>query len=160
MMTVVSVANYPVVMATAPPTVDVAALASSLRLSVTRLARTLRRESATDVSPTLMAALATVETHGPMTPGDLAAHEQIRKPTVTRILGSLVERGLVERTPDPLDGRVAWIQATPAGRKLLSRVRRRHAEYLARKIKRLPPEELQTLERAALILDRITERPV
>ena len=74
-MTVVSVANYPVVMTTAPPTVDVAALASSLRLSVTRLARTLRRESATDVSPTLMAALATVETHGPMTPGDLAAHE-------------------------------------------------------------------------------------
>ncbi|HSH32811.1 MAG TPA: MarR family transcriptional regulator, partial [Actinomycetota bacterium] len=117
-------------MATAPPTVDAAALASSLRLSVTRLARTLRRESATDVSPTLMAALATVETHGPMTPGDLAAHEQIRKPTVTRILGSLVERGLVERTPDPLDGRVAWIQVTPAGRKLLSRVRRRHAEYL------------------------------
>jgi DNA-binding MarR family transcriptional regulator len=160
MMTVVSVANYPVVMTTAPLTVDVAALASSLRLSVTRLARTLRRESATDVSPTLMAALATVETHGPMTPGDLAAHEQIRKPTVTRILGSLVERGLVERTPDPLDGRVAWIQITPAGRKLLSRVRRRHAEYLARKIKRLAPDELQTLERAALILDRITERPV
>ena len=74
--------------------------------------------------------------------------------------GSKGATGLEKRTPDPLDGRVAWIQVTPAGRKLLSRVRRRHAEYLARKIKRLPPDELQTLERAALILDRITERPV
>jgi DNA-binding MarR family transcriptional regulator len=146
-------------MSTAPPVLDVAALASSLRLSVTRLARTLRRESAIDVSPTLMAALTTVETHGPMTPGDLAAHEQIRKPTVTRLLGSLVDRGLVERTPDPLDGRVSWIQVTPDGRKLLSRVRRRHAEYLTRRLKQLAPYELQTLERAARILDRITERP-
>lgn len=158
-MTLVSVANYPGCMPTAPPILDVPAIASSLRLSVTRLARTLRRESAIDVSPTLMAALATVETHGPMTPGDLAAHEQVRKPTVTRILGSLVERGLVERTPDPLDGRVSWIQVTPEGRKLLSRVRRRHAEYLTRRLKRLSVDDLQTLDRAARILDRITERP-
>ena len=146
-------------MPTAPPATDVAALASSLRLSVTRLARTLRREADTDVSPTLLSALATVESHGPVTAGDLASHEQVRKPTVTRIMASLVDRGLVERTPDPLDGRVAWIQITPQGRRLLQRVRRRHAEYLSRRIRRLEPGELATLERAAAILDRITERP-
>ena len=102
-------------MPTAPPATDLARLASRLRLSVFRLSRTLRRESQAGVSPTLLAALATIERHGPMTAGDLAAHEQVRKPTVTRILGALVEQGLVERTPDPLDRRVAWVQLTPCG---------------------------------------------
>ena len=92
---------------TAPPVTDRAGLASHLRLSVFRASRTLRRESQAGISPTLMAALSTIERHGPITAGDLAAHEQVRKPTVTRILGALVEEGLVERTPDPIDRRVS-----------------------------------------------------
>jgi DNA-binding MarR family transcriptional regulator len=144
-------------MPTAPPATDLARLASRLRLSVFRLSRTLRRESQAGVSPTLLAALATIERHGPMTAGDLAAHEQVRKPTVTRILGALVEQGLVERTPDPLDRRVAWVQLTPAGRTLMHRARRRTDKYLATRLKRLDPDELATLERAAEILDGMTE---
>lgn len=144
-------------MPTAPPATDIARLASRLRLSVFRLSRTLRRESQAGVSPTLLAALATIERHGPMTAGDLAAHEQVRKPTVTRILGALVEQGLVERTPDPLDRRVAWVQLTPAGRTLMHRARRRTDKYLATRLKRLDPDELATLERAAEILDGMTE---
>lgn len=141
----------------APPATDLTRLASSLRLSVFRLSRTLRRESQAGISPTLLAALATIERHGPMTAGDLAAHEQVRKPTVTRILGALVEQGLAERTPDPLDRRVAWVQLTPAGRTLMQRARRRTDRYLATRLKRLDPDELATLERAAEILDRMTE---
>lgn len=144
-------------MPTAPPATDLARLASRLRLSVFRLSRTLRREIQAGVSPTLLAALATIERHGPMTAGDLAAHEQVRKPTVTRILGALVEQGLVERTPDPLDRRVAWVQLTPAGRTLMHRARRRTDKYLATRLKRLDPDELATLERAAEILDGMTE---
>lgn len=144
-------------MPTASPIVDVAEIASQVRLSVFRLARKLRREGDADVSPTLLAALSTVERHGPMTAGSLAAHEQIQKPTCTRVIASLLERGLIERTVDPLDGRVTWVQATPAGRKVLHRVRTRHAAYLAKRMKRLSPQDLATLEDAARIMERLTE---
>lgn len=144
-------------MATAPPTIDLARLASHLRLSVFRAARTLRRESQAGISPTLLAALSTIERHGPMTAGALAAHEQVRKPTVTRILGALVDEGLVERTPDPLDRRISWVQLTADGRALMRRVRRRSDRYLARRLRRLDPDDIATLERAAGILESITE---
>jgi DNA-binding MarR family transcriptional regulator len=144
-------------MSTAPPAADLAGLASHLRLSVFRASRTLRRESQAGVSPTLLAALSTIERHGPMRPGDLAAHEQVRKPTVTRILAALVAEGLVERTPDPVDRRVSWVQLTPAGRALMRAVRRRSDRYLAQRLRRLDPEDVATLERAAGILDRVTE---
>ena len=138
-------------------TVDVAALASQVRLGVTRLARKLRREGDPGMTPTLLAALSTIERHGPMTAGTLASHEQVEKPTVTRLLAVLDERGLIERTPDPLDGRVAWLQISATGRKLLLRTRRRKDEYLVKRIKDLSPEDQGTLEAAAEILDRLTE---
>lgn len=142
----------------APLTTDLAGLASHLRLSVFRASRTLRRESQAGISPTLLAALSTIERHGPMRPGDLAAHEQVRKPTVTRILAALVAEGLVERTPDPVDRRVSWVQLRPAGRALMRNVRRRTDRYLEQRLKRLDPDEIATLERAAEILDRVTEQ--
>jgi DNA-binding MarR family transcriptional regulator len=144
-------------MATAPPTTDVAALASRLRLGVTRLARKLRREGDTGITPTLLAALSTIERHGPITAGSLASHEQVEKPTVTRLLSVLEEGALIERTPDPVDGRVAWIQISGSGRKLLQSTRRRKDGYLARRIKGLSADEQVTLERAAEILDRLAE---
>ena len=145
-------------MPTAPPATDLASLASRLRLSVFRASRTLRRESQAGISPTLLAALSTIERHGPMTAGDLAAHEQVRKPTVTRILGALVDEGLVERSADPIDRRVSWVHLTPAGRSLMRNVRRRTDRYLAQRLKRFEPADLVAIERAADLLDRITER--
>ena len=121
----------------APPITDVAALASRLRLGVTRLARKLRREGDTGITPTLLAALSTIERHGPVTAGTLAVHEQVEKPTVTRLLSVLEERELIERTPDPLDGRVTWVQISASGRKLLQSTRRRKDGYLAKRIKSL-----------------------
>ena len=124
-------------MPTAPPTTDIAALASRLRLGVTRLARKLRREGDTGITPTLLAALSTIERHGPVTAGMLATHEQVEKPTVTRLLAVLEERELIQRTSDPLDGRVTWVQISPSGRKLLQSTRRRKDGYLAKRIKHL-----------------------
>ena len=144
-------------MPSAPSTTDLSGLASHLRLSVFRASRTLRRESQAGISPTLLAALSTIERHGPIRAGDLAAHEQVRKPTVTRILGALVDEGLVERTLDPIDRRVSWVQLTPAGKALMRNVRRRTDRYLAQRLKRLDADEVATLERAAAILDRVTE---
>ena len=156
-MTLVSVAYYHVFMPTAPPATDVADLASRLRLGVTRLARKLRREADTGITPTLLAALSTIERHGPITAGSLASHEQVEKPTVTRLLAVLEERDMIERTPDPLDGRVTWVQISPSGRKVLQSTRRRKDGYLAKRIKGLSVDEQATLERAAQILDRLAE---
>lgn len=141
----------------APPAPDLAGLSSHLRLTVFRASRTLRRESQAGISPTLLAALSTIERHGPMTAGALAAHEQVRKPTVTRILGALVDEGLVERAPDEVDRRISWVRLTPAGRSLMRTVRRRTDRYLAARLRKLDADDLSTLERAAGILDRITE---
>lgn len=145
-------------MPVAPATaVDAAELASQLRMGVTRLARKLRREADPAITPTQLAALYTVETHGPMTAGSLAAHEQIQKPTATRLIAGLTEAGLVDRLADPTDGRVVWISITSDGKRFLQRFRRRSSEYLAKRIKGLDPEDLATLGRAAAILDRLTQ---
>jgi DNA-binding MarR family transcriptional regulator len=141
----------------ATPITDLAALASRLRLSVFRASRTLRRESQADISPTLLAALATIDRHGPITPGDLANHEQVRKPTVTRILNALADDGLIERSSDPLDGRVSWVSLSPAGRTLMRNVRRRTDRFLAHRLDELAPDDLAALDRAVEILDRVTE---
>jgi DNA-binding MarR family transcriptional regulator len=138
---------------------DVPALASRVRLSVMRLSRKLRREgSGAEITPTLLAALSTIARHGRMTAGELANHEQVQKPTVTRILADLQERGLVSRTADPLDGRIAWVQISVEGQRLLQSIRRRHDAYLAARLKRLTPDELSVLESAAEILERLTDR--
>lgn len=156
-MTVVSSAYYHRSVPSAPTVVDAAALASQLRFGITRLARKLRREGDTGITPTLLTALSTIDRHGPMTPGTLAVHEQVEKPTVTRLLAALEQRALVERTSDPFDRRIAWIQTTSEGRKLLQRTRRRKDEYLARRIKGLTPEEQITLEQAAELLECLTD---
>ncbi|HSL10643.1 MAG TPA: MarR family transcriptional regulator [Actinomycetota bacterium] len=138
------------------PSVDVASLATRLRTDIWRLARRLRSEAHVDLTPTLQSALGTLDRHGPMTPGTFARHEQIRKPTATRTIAALLDLGLVERTPDPLDGRVAWLQLSPDGRRLVQRMRRRYDAYLAERMKRLPGEDLAVLGRAAAILEAIT----
>lgn len=149
-------AYYHVPMPTAP-VIDVAELASQLRMGVTRLARKLRREADPAITPTQLAALHTVERHGPMTAGSLASHEQIQKPTATRLIVSLAEAGLIDRLPDPTDGRLVWISITTDGKRFLQRFRHRSNEYLAKRMKGLDPEELATLARAAEILERLTK---
>jgi len=140
----------------APTRAECAELAARLRVSVWRAARRMRRESTPGISPTLHAALFTVETHGPITAGQLAEHEQVRKPTMTRTIAALLDQGLITRTPDPLDGRVTWLQVTPAGSQLLSVARRRTDEFLSRRLTRLTPQERVVLDEAASILERLS----
>jgi DNA-binding MarR family transcriptional regulator len=139
------------------PAPSLAELASSLRIRVMRLSRNLRRQAGTGLSASLLSALTTVERNGPMTIGTLADAEQVKPPTMTKVVASLVEQGLVTREPDPLDGRVAWVMATPEGRSLLRRTRRRSDAYLATRLRSLDREELLVLERASGLLERLTE---
>jgi DNA-binding MarR family transcriptional regulator len=136
-------------------TISVPDLAGHLRLVIARSARRLRQEAGADLSPSLSAALATVERHGPITPSELATRERIQRPTVTRILARLEEAGLVLRTPDPHDRRSSLVTITTDGHALLEELRTRKTAYLARRLEGLSPEDRATLERAATILERV-----
>jgi DNA-binding MarR family transcriptional regulator len=133
-------------------------IAAPLRLAITRMARRLRQEADPGLTPSQLAALATIERHGPLTPSDLARIERISRPTATGILRGLVDAGLVDRRPDPADGRSALVEIEERGRKLLNRLRSRKNAYLSRRLAGLDREELETLERAAEILERLQER--
>jgi DNA-binding MarR family transcriptional regulator len=137
-------------------------LAARLRMGIVRMARRLRQEAAAEaggLTPTSTAALATIERHGPLTPSELAELERVRRPTITRTLGCLDREGLIERTPDPADGRSALVRVNAAGRQRLRRLRGRKNAYLARRMRNLPADDLRTLERAAEILEQILEEP-
>ena len=136
------------------PVVDTAA---RLRPAIVRTARRLRQEAGTDLGPTLIAALATVDRRGPLTPSELAEAERVKRPTATKMVAKLESVGLVERARDPLDGRSHLVSTTRAGRDLLERLRRRKTAYLARNLRDLEPEDLDTLDRAAALLERILE---
>lgn len=134
--------------------------ASRLRMAIVRTSRRLRQEAAAetaDLTPTSVAALASIDRHGPLTPSELAGIERVQRPTMTRTLSHLEAEGLVERTPDPADGRSALVAINADGRDQLRRLRRRKNAYLARRMRDLPAEDVVTLERAAAILEGFRE---
>jgi DNA-binding MarR family transcriptional regulator len=132
-------------------------LAPRLRWAITRTARRLRQEAGVDLGPSQVAALASVERRGPLSPSELAEIERIRRPTVTRIVRHLEQAGLVERVRDPADGRASILSVTPEGRALLRRLRERKTAYLAKRLAALDAEDRRTLERAAELLEGMLE---
>jgi DNA-binding MarR family transcriptional regulator len=141
-------------MATIAPDLE---LAARLRLAVTRLSRRLRQQAAEGLTPSQNSALSTIERDGPLTPSDLATLERVQRPTATRVLGVLAERDLVTREADVTDRRVARLKITREGAALLKRGRSRKNAYLARHLRDLEPGELETLERAAELIERMLE---
>ena len=138
------------------PTATDTALASTLRLSVMRLARRLRAQRAdTMLTLSQLAALSTLDRHGALSPGELAAHEKISPPSMTRLLGVLETGGLVVRTAHPTDRRQVLLAVSPEGQALLKEDRRRRDVWLAQRLQDLPADDLQVLKRAAGILDRL-----
>lgn len=135
-------------------------LASQLRMSVMRLGRRLRQQRADDnLTPSQIAALATLDRDGALPLGELAAREHVQPPSMTRITGALEEMGLVTRTPHPTDRRQVLFAVTPAGAKLLAEDRKRRDAWLCGRLARLTPEEVAILRDAAPILERLaTER--
>ncbi len=136
------------------PTLD---LAVRLRLAITRTSRRLRQEAGPGLSPTLTAALATVDRHGPLTPSELAKRERVQRPTATRLVARLEELGVLQRAADPLDRRSSLLSVTPEGKALLKQMRERKTAFLAHRIEGLDSEERATLDRAAAILERLLE---
>ena len=121
------------------------------------MARRLRQEAGTELGPSQVAALATIERHGPLSPSELAELERIKRPTATRILRHLEEAALVERVKDPEDGRGSILSVTAAGRTHLKRLRARKTAYLATRLDKLSAEDRRTIERAAELLEGMLE---
>jgi DNA-binding MarR family transcriptional regulator len=130
-------------------------LPSQLRLAVMRLARRLRQEAGSDVTLSQLSALATVARRGPVSLKELADVERISPPSMTRISTGLEERGLVVRTVDAADRRVARLAITEPGRLLLEETRSRRDAYLAERLQALSAIELETLTKALPILERL-----
>ena len=132
-------------------------LASRLRLAVMRLARVLRQKAQDPITPSQLSALVSVERDGPVTLGELAALESVQPPTMTRIVAALEEPGLVVREADAADRRISRLHITGAGRKLLEKNRGRKTAYLASRMRELSAEQREVLERAAALMERMTE---
>lgn len=135
-----------------------AGLASALRISIARLARRLRSQRVdASLGSTQLAALATLDRHGPMTPRDLADHEKVQPPSMTRVIAELERRELVARSPHPADGRQVVLTATDQGQALLKEERRRREAWLAKRLRELTPEEREVLRAAAPILEKLSQ---
>jgi DNA-binding MarR family transcriptional regulator len=141
-----------------PKTVmPVGTLASSLRLAVIRLNRRLRSQRVDpSVTHTHIAAMNTLGGFGPMTPGELAAHEKVQPPSMTRVLASLEERGLVVRAPHPTDGRQVIVALTDAGTTLIEEVRAREA-WLSQRLKELSNKDRETLQAAIEVINKLID---
>jgi DNA-binding MarR family transcriptional regulator len=139
-----------------------AGLATALRISVSRLARRLRAERLAKglepgLSDTQLAALASLERHSAMTPGELADHEKVQPPSMTRVIAALEELGLVMRAPHATDRRQVVLTVTDRGREVVQQSRRLREEWLARRLRELTPQERAALRAAAPILEKLSQ---
>jgi DNA-binding MarR family transcriptional regulator len=138
-------------------------LATALRISVSRLARRFRAERTASglteavLSETQLAALSALEVHGAMTPGELAEHEKVQPPSMTRVIAALLERDLVAKSAHPTDRRQVILTVTAEGRAVVQRVRRRKDAWLARRLAELSTEERATLRAAVPILEKLSQ---
>ncbi len=132
-------------------------VAGRLRIAVNRLQRRLRQESLGGLSPAQASALGSVNRHGSPTLGELAAIEQVQPPTMTRIVASLTEAGMVTRVADATDRRSARVRITPAGERALERMRTRKTAFLLRRLAELGPDEQRNANELVALLERLLE---
>lgn len=132
-------------------------LASQLRVSVMRLSRRLRseREPSNQLSVVQIGVLGVLLRKGECTVGQLAAHERVQPPSMTRTVNALVEDGYAVRRPSETDGRSVLIDLSAKGREVLLADRRRRDVWLARELKALTPEERDLLRRVAPLIERL-----
>ena len=129
-------------------------MATDLRLACMRISRRIRYESSHDVAPHQFSVLCRLE-EAPRTPGELAEIERVAKPSMTRTVGALVDRGLVLREDDPLDGRSVILSLSEDGRRSVKAIRRKRDAWMASRVARLTREEQDVLARATEILAKV-----
>jgi len=134
-----------------------AGLASALRPSVLRLARRLRqmRDDTVELNSNQLSAMSVLLNEGDLSMGELAWHEKVQPPSMTRIVNGLEERGFVARQPHAIDKRQSVVSLTDPGRQVLLANRRRRDQWLAKRIAELEPEEREVLRKCVSILEKV-----
>jgi DNA-binding MarR family transcriptional regulator len=135
-----------------PP--SLAHLANDLRLACMRISRRVRFESTQLVAPHQLSVMARLEDKA-LTPGELAAIECVSPPSMTRTVSALVERELVARQDDPMDGRQVFLSLTAQGLLTLKETRRKRDAWMATRLKGISADEREVLIRASVILTRL-----
>ena len=134
-----------------------AAVADALHSAAIHLLRGVRKEDErTGIGPARLSALSVLVFAGPLRLTDLARFEQVKPPTMTKIVAGLEASGLVRRQSDVTDARAVKLEATPRGTKLLQDGRRRRVARLTAALGTLSREEIDVLARAAAIVERIS----
>jgi DNA-binding MarR family transcriptional regulator len=133
---------------------DVAGRLHSAAIHLLRVARTVDAESG--LSPARLSAMSVLVFGGPRTVGGLAEAEGVRSPTMTQMVNGLEAGGLVRRRAVREDGRRVVVEATPAGRRLLRKAQDRRLDVLVELLAAVDDDELELLDRAAAVLDRLT----
>lgn len=128
-----------------------------LRVALARLSRRLRRHQLAGLTPTQLAALATVERIGPLRLGDLAAAEGIAPSTLTRLVAALEELGYVRRDADPKDARASTLAITAKGHDTLERLRAENSALLAQRLRLLTAEQRAALALALPALEALAD---
>jgi DNA-binding MarR family transcriptional regulator len=134
-------------------------VASRLRVAVTRLHRRLRQQSYAGLSPSQAALLGTVGRLGAPTLGELATAEQVQPPTMTRLVASMEDQGLMTRTADAADRRVARVTLTGEGRRTLQRIRSLKTAFLSERLASLDAADRADMERLISLLEALNEAP-
>jgi DNA-binding MarR family transcriptional regulator len=131
-------------------------LTERLRDAITRLNRRLRQERPVgDLTVTQLSALTSLRLGGALTPRELSDAERVQPPTMTKIVAKLEDRGLVQRSPHPTDGRQVLLSPTAEGIAVIDSYQRVRDVWLAARLAGLTPEERDTVARAASILERL-----
>ncbi len=124
------------------------------------MTRRLRQQTPTEgLTLTQLSALSVVWREGPLTAGDLAAKEQVRPPSITRVLTGLEALGLVRRTENPRDGRQVMVHITDEGDRRLREYVRARELWLERQLAAMTEQEREILTKASGLLDRLAAAP-
>ncbi len=130
--------------------------AARLLVALARVIRAVRRDAPVgEIGPGALGALTTLVREGPLRLGALAAHEGVSAPSMTRIVGSLVDADLARRTPDPEDGRASLLEPTRAGQDLVGAGRSDRLAALTTRIERLDGEQRRALAAVIPTLEAI-----
>lgn len=131
--------------------------AAQLRLVVLRLARRLRQHANLDITPSQLSALTTIARWGRLRLGELAERERVSRSTVTRLVTRLEELQCVTRTPDPTDGRSAYVELSEEGERMLAASMRRADDYLADRLAALAEEDAAAILQSTPAFERLLD---
>ena len=141
------------------PEPDALAVADRLHSAAIHLLRRVRtRDRESGVGPAQLSALSVLVFAGPRSLGELAAAEQVRPPTMSRIVVGLMRAGLVRRHVTKEDRRRLRLEATAKGSELLWAARKRRVESLAASLRQLPADEIEQLREAAELMDQVSRK--